>query len=73
MTYELASQLIGQECIIYPANAWGSNLVGVITDVKDGWVSVERAGTIEALNLDYISRMRVHPRNKNGKKAWVMD
>ena len=68
---ELINRYIGKECIVYTMN---SQVSGTIREVWGGWVSIETAGAPEALNLDYIVRIREYPRRKNGKKkAAVLD
>ncbi len=52
---ELIKNYIGKECVIYTMSA---QLTGVIKAVEEGWVSVESGKAIEALNLDYIIRIR---------------
>jgi len=67
---ELAKKFINKECIIYTFN---SQLEGVIIkEVTDGAVLVEKKGTIEAVNLDFVTRIREYPRNKNGKKRSIV-
>lgn len=66
---ELAKQFIGKECIIYvPDNS--ATVVGTVKEVSPGAVLVEdNSGGKQALNLDYITRIREYPRNKKGKKV----
>ena len=67
---ELAKKFIGKECIIYTFN---SQLEGVvIKEVSDGAVLLEKKGTVEAVNLDFVIRIREYPKNKNGKKRSVI-
>ena len=69
---ELIKRYIGCDCLIYTMN--GSNLSGVITEMADGWISVDNGTGIEAVNLDYIVRIRNYPTNKQGKrKSFVTD
>lgn len=67
---ELAKRFIGKECIIYSFN--GNQYTGTIKEVCDGAVLVENDGNTEAINLDFIVRLREHPRNKKGKKKSVV-
>lgn len=64
--HELAMRFIGKECLIYAFN--GNTYTGVIKEVTDGAVLLENKGTLEAVNLDFVVRLREYPRNKNGKK-----
>ena len=68
---ELAKKFIGKECLIY---AFDSNhqITGVIKEVTDGAILVEKAGTLEAINLDFVFRIREFPLNKKGKKKSVI-
>ena len=67
---ELAKKFINKECIIYTFN---SQLDGVvIKEVSNGAVLVEKKGTVEAVNLDFVTRIREYPRNKNGKKKSIV-
>jgi len=68
---ELAKKFIGKECVIY---AFDSNhqFVGTLKEVTDGAILIENNGTIEAINLDFVIRIREYPRKKNGKKKSVI-
>ena len=67
---ELAAKFINKECLI---TAFDSNhqFEGVIKEVTDGAILVEKAGALEAINLDFVIRIREFPRNKKGKKEFV--
>lgn len=67
---ELAKRFIDKECIIYSFES--HQFTGVIKEVTDGAVLLERNGETEAVNLDYIIRIREYPKNKNGKKKSVI-
>ena len=64
---ELAARFIDKECVIYSFDG-SHQYEGVIKEVTDGAILVEKDGKIEAINLDFIIRIREYPRNKNGKK-----
>ena len=68
---ELAKRFIGKECIIY---AFDSNhqFDGIIREVSDGAILIEKEEKLEAINLDFVIRIREYPRNKNGKKKSVV-
>ena len=68
---ELARKFIDKECLIYAFDS-SHQFEGVIKEVTDGAVLVERAGTVEAINLDFIIRIREYPKNKQGKKKSVV-
>ena len=68
--YELAQKFIGKECLIYTFNS--SQLTGVIKEVNEGGILIENGDTLEAVNFDFIVRIREYPRKKNGKKKSVV-
>ena len=68
---ELAQKFIGKECIIYTFNS--QQLDGTVTEVTNGaLVLVRKDGGEEAVNLDFVFRIREYPRKKNGKKKDVV-
>lgn len=70
---ELAKQFIGKECIIYTITSNDGNVHGVIKEVGDGGMIIERKiGESEIINLDFVTRIREYPKNKNGKKKSVI-
>lgn len=66
---ELAKKFIDKECIIYTFN---SQFIGTVKEVADGALLVENGGTLEAVNIDFVVRIREYPRKKNGKKKSVV-
>jgi len=68
---ELAKRFIDKECIIYTFN---NQLEGVIKEISGNALMIERKGMLEAVNLDFVVRIREYPRNKKGnKKSVVLD
>lgn len=66
---ELARQFIGEECIIYTITSDDGSLQGIIKEIDDGGMVIERnSGEREIVNLDFVTRIREYPRKKNGKK-----
>lgn len=68
--YELAQKFIGKECLIYTFNS--SQLTGVIKEVNEGGILLENGDNLEAVNFDFIVRIREYPKKKNGKKKSVV-
>ena len=68
---ELAKRFIDKECIISSFDG-NHQYEGVLKEVTDGAILMEKDGKIEALNLDFVIRIREYPRNKKGKKATPM-
>ncbi len=67
--FELAQKFLNKECIIYTFN---SQITGTIKEVNEGGILIEKSGTLEAGNFDFIVRIRGYPKNKNGKKKSVI-
>ena len=68
---ELAKKFIDKECLI---SSFDSNhqFEGVVKVVSDSAILVEKNGTVEAINLDFVIRIREYPKNKKGKKKSVV-
>ena len=70
---ELAKQFIGEECIIYTVTSNDGSVLGVIKEIGDGSMIIERkSGEREIINLDFVTRIREYPKKKNGKKKNVL-
>ena len=67
---ELAKRFIDKECLIYTFN--GNQITGTLKEVCGGAVLIENNGTVEAVNIDFIMRLREYPKNKKGKKKSVV-
>ena len=68
---ELAKRFMDKACII---SAFDSNhqFDGVIKEVSDSAILIEKNGKTEAINLDFVIRIREYPKNKKGKKKSVV-
>ncbi len=70
---ELAKRFIGEECIIYTITSTDNNIQGVIKEIDDsGMVIEKKSGESEIINLDFVTRIRQYPRKKNGKKKSII-
>lgn len=67
---ELAKKFIEKKCIIYSLN--DNQITGVIKEVSDGALLIENDGNLQAVNLDFIVRIREYPTKKNGKEKSVI-
>ncbi len=65
----LAKRFLEKECIIYTFNG---QITGTLREVTDGAILLESGSTLEAVNLEYIVRIREYPRKKNGKKKMIV-
>lgn len=65
---EIIKNYIGKDCIIYNMN--GEQITGIITSAVDGWITVQEPSKedVQAINLDYVTRVREFPYDKNGKR-----
>ena len=68
---ELAERFVDKDCVIYSFDG-SHQYVGVIREVTDGAILVEKDGKSEAINLDFVIRIREYPRDKHGKKKSVI-
>ncbi len=68
---ELAAKFIEKKCIISSFDG-SHQYEGVIKEVTDGAILVEKDGKLEAINLDFVIRIREYPVNKKGKKVSVV-
>ena len=69
----LAKQFTGKECIIYTINSNDGSIAGIIREVSGSGMLIEDArGQLQAVNLEYVTRIREYPRNKKGKKESVI-
>ena len=70
---ELTKRFIGEECIIYTITSNDGSVQGVIKEIDDGGMVIEKTtGELEIVNLDFVTRIREYPRKKNGRKKGVV-
>ena len=70
---ELEKRFIGEECIIYTITSNDGSVQGVIKEIDDGGMVIEKkTGELEIVNLDFVTRIREYPRKKNGRKKGVV-
>ena len=54
--FELAKRFIEKECIIYAFD--GNQYTGVIKEVNDGAILIEKKGAAEAINLSFVVKIK---------------
>ena len=64
---ETLQRYVGKECII--TTNLGSAFTGSVEAIEDNWLILCDG---DMVNIDYVSRIREHPRNKKGKKKAVI-
>lgn len=69
---ELAKRFIGKDVLV---NTVGSGAVdGILKEVIDNAVVLDKDGKENIINLDYVIRLREYPTDKKGKrKSIVLD
>ena len=69
----LARQFVGKECLIYTVTETSGSVQGTIKEVNGSGLLLEDAqGQLQAVNLEFVTRIREFPRNKRGKKKSVV-
>lgn len=67
---ELAKKFIDKECVILSFDS-SHQFEGLVKEVSDGAILVEKNGRLEAINLDFVIKIKEHPRNKKGHKIAI--
>ena len=67
---ELAERFVGKECLISAFD--GHQYDGILKEVTNGAILIKKKERLEAVNLDFVFRIREFPRNKNGKKKSIV-
>ena len=68
---ELAKRFIGKDCLIYAFDS-SHQVTGVIKEVSNSAILIQNGDTLEAVNLDFVIRIREFPKNKKGKKKSIV-
>ena len=71
----LAKKFIDKECIVYTITSNEATIQGIIREVTASGMLIEDSQRQQqAVNLEYVTRIREIPRNKKGKKkSLVLD
>lgn len=69
---ELAQKFIGKECMIYTIASDSNSVNGIIKEITDNGILIEKDDNLQIVNLEYVTRIREWPRKKNGKKKEVV-
>ena len=65
----LAQRFIGKECIVYTLE---HQVIGVIKEVAEGAILLESKDSVQAVNIDFVMRIREYPKKPNGKKKGIV-
>jgi len=69
---EIFQKYIDKDCVIYISNGTSSAIEAKVSSVTDNWLSVQTKDGEEAINIDYIVRIKEHPLTKSGKKKTII-
>lgn len=67
---EIARRYIGKDVLLNTVSSGSCD--GVIKEVVENAVVLEKNGSETVVNLDYVIRLREYPRNKKGKRKSVV-
>ncbi len=70
---ELAKRFLEKDCLVYTINADNSAIKGKLVEVTDEGILIDYNGNLQIVNLEYVTRIREWPKNKNGKKATIFE
>lgn len=69
---DIFNKYIGKDCVVYTSNSNSAAIECTVIGVSDNWLSIKTRDGEEAVNVDYIVRIKEHPLNKNGKKKSII-
>lgn len=69
---ELAEKFIGKECLVYTIVSDTNSVNGTVKEVTDNGILIEYKGELQAVNLEYVTKIKEWPRNSKGKKKNVI-
>lgn len=64
----LAQNFIGKECLVYTVASDSNAVKGTVKEVTDSGLLIESDGGLQAVNLEYVTRIREWPKDAKGKK-----
>lgn len=70
---ELAEQFIGKDCLVYTIASDSSSVKGTIKEVTENGLLIENDGDLQAVNLEYVTRIRECQRSAKGKKKTIFE
>ena len=69
---ELAQKFVGKECLVYTVASDSSVAKGTIKEITGSGLLIDCDGNLQAVNLEFVTRIREWPRKKNGKKKEII-
>lgn len=70
---ELAQKFIGKDCLVYTITSDNVAVNGVIKEIADNCLLIEYEGNLQAVNLEYVTRIREYPKNAKGKRKFFFN
>lgn len=70
---EIAKRFLDKDCIVYTISGNDSTIKGKLVEITEEGILIDCNGNLQAVNLEYVTRIREWPKNKNGKKAMIID
>ncbi len=69
---EQFKRFIGQDCLVYVLGS--TPIDATVKEVGDTWIIItDTTGADSVINIEFITRIREYPKNKNGKRKLVFD
>lgn len=65
---ELAEKFIGKECLIYTIASDSNSVKGTVKEITDNGLLIENDGNLQAVNLEYVTRICEWPRKKTVRR-----
>lgn len=69
---ELAEKFIGKNCMVYTIASNTDCIEGNITQVTDNGLLIDHKRNLQAVNLEYVTRIREYPTNSKGKNKKIV-
>lgn len=69
---EMAKKFIDKDCLVYTIASNSEAVKGVIKEVSDSGLLVDLNGNLQAVNLEYVTRIQEWPTNSKGKKKNIL-
>lgn len=66
-----AEKFIGKDCLVYTVTGESSCVKGKIQEVSDSGLLMECDNGLQAVNLEYVTRIQEWPTNAKGKKKTI--
>lgn len=49
-----------------------SQITGIVKEINENWAKIENNSNTQLINLEFVTRIREYPTNKNGKKKSII-